>query len=407
MEFRELHDKWLQRRKEEKSDTTATGDIPAASVPQDLPDTITGIDGSSSALQGIKPFPLLRGVEVASDTFFNPRVPIISSPTLSISTASDFTLTELGEDIGEGGGGGQTLAHHDIFYLEDGNVEILCGDTVFRIHTSIVSFSSSRLRDVLSPSTLLNAPMPAGCPRVAFDDSAEDFAVLLKMISTPGFPTWYKVPEFTVFGSLLRMATKYGFTDVRDQLICSLEGAYPTKWEAYQSTNIVGEEVFGSPRPHPNAVLNLFLEHGIRFAIPLAAYRATLGGLSSLLSNEPGATLSRLPLASTIYGMEAIRSDVSRLAHSVVCDMSVRECRGGCVVDGDVNSPARKMKGLNRIYDAMVKVGGGDVLSPLEFGGIVCADCAEAREETYRVWCKRTWENLPRIFGVEEGWEES
>jgi hypothetical protein len=36
--------------------------------------------------------------------------------------------------------------------------------------------------------------MPEGCPRVVFKDSAEDFAVLLKMIYTPG----YVPPPFDV-----------------------------------------------------------------------------------------------------------------------------------------------------------------------------------------------------------------
>ena len=62
----------------------------------------------------------------------------------------------------------------------------MCGDTLFRIHSTIVSFSSTRLRDTLSPETLLNALMPEGCPRIVFEDSAEDIAVLLKMIYTPG-----------------------------------------------------------------------------------------------------------------------------------------------------------------------------------------------------------------------------
>jgi hypothetical protein len=108
-----------------------------------------------------------------------------SSPTFSISTISDLTPTELGEDIGEGSG--ERIPAHETFYFEDGNVEIVCGDVIFRVHSPVVSLSSQKLRDMLSPYTLLNAPMPEGCPRVVFRDTAEDFAVLLKMIYTPGY----------------------------------------------------------------------------------------------------------------------------------------------------------------------------------------------------------------------------
>jgi hypothetical protein len=125
---------------------------------------------------------LFQDVELASDALVDSQPSTLSSPTLSVSTIFDFAPTE----IFEAGKSGQTSTRHNVFYLEDGNVEILCGTTIFRIHTSIVSFSSSKLRDILSKSALLNQPTPEGCPRIIFQDSAEDFAVLLKMISTPG-----------------------------------------------------------------------------------------------------------------------------------------------------------------------------------------------------------------------------
>ena len=56
------------------------------------------------------------------------------------------------------------------------------------------------------------------------------------------------------------MTTKYGFIDVREQLIEDLRSAYPTEWEDFKAAKVLGEDVFGLPRPHPNAVLNLFLD---------------------------------------------------------------------------------------------------------------------------------------------------
>ena len=123
-----------------------------------------------------------------------------------------------------------------------------------------------------------------------------------------------------MFASLLRMATKHGFSDVREQLVEDLKGAYPTKWEGYQAAEVLGEDVFGSPKPYPNSVLNLFAEQNIKFALPFAAYRAALGGFSSLTSDRPGAVLPRPTLASTIYGMERIRYAMVQIAHSMVCD---------------------------------------------------------------------------------------
>jgi len=231
--------------------------------------------------------------------------------------------------------------------------------------------------------------------------------VLLKMIYTPGFPGWRRVPKFAVFASLLRMVTKYGFSDAHEQLVDSIKSAYPTKWEGPGIARVLGEDIFGSPSPHPNAVLNLFMEQSVKFALPFAAYRAALGGISSLTSNAPGTVIPRLPLTSTVYGIELIRAGLAQLAHSTVLNMSLGECQDRtCPVGVDTSPPERRIEVLNMIYDAMVKGGRGDVLFAFSLENIVCANCARTPERAYHHWCTTIWEELPRIFGVGRSWEE-
>ena len=136
------------------------------------------------------------------------------------------------------------------------------------------------------------------------------------------------------------MTTKYGFSDVREQLVDVVNGGYPTKWEGLGTAKVLGEDIFGIPKPHPNAVLNLFTEQNVKSALPFAAYRAALGGYSSLVSDKPGTVLPRLTLAPAIYGMEVIRGGLARLAHLTVCDMSLEGCRdGACPVNVGFGPP--------------------------------------------------------------------
>ena len=156
-----------------------------AFVPQDLPVATIDLDIPSSVLQDVTLHPIPDDVEFSPETFVEVPTGTPSSPTLSISTVSDLTPTELDEDTGEGGRGRMTT-RHDIFYFEDGNVEIVSEGTIFRVHSTIVSFSSPKLRDILSRSALIHAPTPEGPPRITVTDSAVDFATLLRMIYTPG-----------------------------------------------------------------------------------------------------------------------------------------------------------------------------------------------------------------------------
>ena len=135
-------------------------------------------------MQAIVTSSVSHDTDASSNAPTDDRIATASSPTLSISTISDLTPTEFDEDIG-GDGDERIPTCREMFYLEDGNVEIVCGQTIFRVHSAVVSFSSPILRDMLSSSTL-GVPMPGGYPQVVFKDSAEDFGVLLKMIYTPG-----------------------------------------------------------------------------------------------------------------------------------------------------------------------------------------------------------------------------
>ena len=157
-------------------------DTPVAFVPQELPITTTRDIVIPSILQDIGSASTLHDEDPSPETIVDIPASSASSPALSISTMSDLTPTELGEiENGQG-----QAADHDTFCFEDGNVEIVCEDTTFRVHSTIVSFSSPKLREILSRRALPNAPTPEGRPRITTSDSADDFAMLLKMIYTPG-----------------------------------------------------------------------------------------------------------------------------------------------------------------------------------------------------------------------------
>jgi len=229
---------------------------------------------------------------------------------------------------------------------------------------------------------------------------------MLKMIYTPGFPARNEVPEFSVFASLLRVTTKYGFSNVRDQLVKDLKGAYPTKWEDFRTAKVLGEDVFGSPKPHPNAVLNLFESQGVRFAIPFAAYRVSIGGFQTLMSDKPGSVLSRRAFASTVQGMNALSASICKAARMVAYGGSLRVCpHKTCTLNVDANPVEKRMEALEKVYLAMIDKREGGLLSPPRLGNLLCAKCAERVAATHEGWGSACWERLASVFGVSDCWD--
>ena len=139
------------------------------------------------------PQPPPPGPAVALETVTVPVPSIAQSPSTIISTLSDFTITDTSDDepliIHP-----TALSVHETFYLQDGNVEVLCWNILFRVHTSILSFHSPALRRMFSQSALAAAESPNGYPRVLSSDTAADFSTLLKVIYLPGYvaPSLYR-----------------------------------------------------------------------------------------------------------------------------------------------------------------------------------------------------------------------
>ena len=143
----------------------------------------------------------------------SPAIPATQSPSISIATLSDFTIADTSDDeshidptsadasddesrtdpviAGTSDDGSPNdptvITPHETFYLEDGNVEVLCGNTLFRVHATILSFHSPALRRMFTQTKLTTAESPNCCPRIRSSDMFKDFATLLKIIYLPGF----------------------------------------------------------------------------------------------------------------------------------------------------------------------------------------------------------------------------
>ena len=125
--------------------------------------------------------------------------PVTHSPSISIATLSDFAITDTSDEEppidstiadtsdDELPADPTITAPHETFYFDDGNAEVLCGNTLFRVHTIILSFHSPVLRRIFAQTNLVAAESPNGCPRILTSDTSEDFSTLLKTIYFPGF----------------------------------------------------------------------------------------------------------------------------------------------------------------------------------------------------------------------------
>ena len=371
--------------------------------------------------------PLLEPVVIPEGNT-SPESSTPHSPSISVATMSDFTVGDTSDD--EPLFDPTVITPHDTLYFQDGNVEILCGNTLFRVHTSVLSLHSLVLGRMLVTANLATAESPSGCPRILSSDTATDFATLLKVIYLPAYAailvcqsivplTTYvyrflernKVPDFTTFSSLLRITAKYEMPSIRSQMLNVVRDAYPETFEGLVPSKPLGESVFSGPTPHPNEVLNLFAQQNITSVLPVAYYMAVRRGPDSLMDRRlpASARLSPEILQVAIKGLLALREMEVKEAHRLVFgSKGSRTCSLSSCPSRNITGPRiseAHQKVIDRIADStysgtkllqalsLREVRGGDRLG-------FCGSCVEGWEAGHVDVRRKAWAALPDVFGL-------
>lgn len=213
------------------------------------------------------------------------------------------------------------------------------------------------------------------------------------------FPHRHKTPEFVTFSSLLRMTTKYKFQDIRSQIILDLLPAYPTQLSDYKTSSCLGEAVFGSPIPHANSVLDLFVKCKVSFALPFAYYRTCVTSDPASLSVMTGKTaLPANTLKVALRGQARLKAEELQLAKK----LAFQDCRAWSCSG---RTPSSRARVFNWILPEAATQGG--ILEKGDFTGSgYCSRCEETFEQGLSKAQEETWENLLSYFSLST-WEKA
>ena len=189
-----------------------------------------------------------------------------------------------------------------------------------------------------------------------------------------------------------------------------VRGAYPETFEGPTPARSIGESVFSGPTPHPNEVLNLFVQQKLRHALPMAYYMAARRGLDSLMDTRlpASARLSPEILRVAIRGLMALREMELKETHRLI--LRSKSSRRSCSLP---NCPARnttspgvleaRQEIVDRITDS-VRSGTKllQVLSLREVCGDdclgLCESCVGEWEAEHEIVRRKAWAALSDVF---------
>ena len=198
---------------------------------------------------------------------------------------------------------------------------------------------------------------------------------------------------------------------VRSQMVDIVRDAYPTSFDGLTPAKPIGESVFGGSTPHPNEVLNLFVQQKVTSALPMAYYMAARRGLGSLMDGRLPAA-ARLPLETlqvATKGLLTLREIELNETYDLVLGSK------GSRICSQANCPSRTTTGP-RVSEAHRKVidrmasyahSGTKLLQVLSLRDVCgddclgfCESCVEGWEAGHANVRKKVWGILPDVFGL-------
>jgi len=227
------------------------------------------------------------------------------------------------------------------------------------------------------------------------------------------FREWNETPDFTTFSSLLRITAKYQMPTVRSRILKVIHSAYPVTFEGLDPSKALGESVFSRPAPHPNAVLNLFVQQNLTPALPMAYYMAVRRGPDSLLDECLPAS-ARLPpktLRVAMKGLFVLREmELKETRRLIFGSKGSRSCSRPDCPSHDATGPGfseAHHKIADRIVGSVELHSGTKLLQVLSLrevcegdGFVFCDGCVEAWEAGHADVRKKAWAALPDVFGL-------
>ena len=207
------------------------------------------------------------------------------------------------------------------------------------------------------------------------------------------------------------MTAKYEMPAVRSQIVEVICGAYPEAFEGLAPSKSIGESVFSGPTPHPNEVLNLFIQQNLAPALPMAYYMAVRRGPDSLMNRRlpASARLSPEILQVAVKGLLTLREMELKETHRLILgSKGSRPCSLSTCPSHKTTGPGVSEAHQN-VIDRMTDSArsGTNLLQVLSLKEVCvgdylgfCGRCVEGWEVGHADLRKKAWGVLPDVFGL-------
>ncbi|TDL22627.1 hypothetical protein BD410DRAFT_748386 [Rickenella mellea] len=305
-------------------------------------------------------------------------------------------------------------------WFEDGNIILTTKLTLFRVHRGVLLTNSSVFADMLSiPQPERDEDSFLGLPVVEMFDDDKDVTHFLHVLYDRGYYRGGSATTFEKISSLLRMSTKYRFTELRNEIISHLAIAYPATLEKYKTDTDpeTQQSLFPLFAGQHFAVVTLARETDAIILLPAALWRSSCEEIGEILGGivGPGGWWHRLSPDDILVCMRtkhySMATHVLQDNHRIVgmfkhCENANSKTSANCIIlacNGIIESSKCTVpSGGNQfgLYDTLVDWDPFLGLRP-QF----CNSCTKFVESFLHRKREKRWKLLPMLLELGE-WED-
>ncbi|KAI0072768.1 hypothetical protein K474DRAFT_1711280 [Panus rudis PR-1116 ss-1] len=327
-----------------------------------------------------------------------------------LSTHAENTANDEKSKVADDARGGVSnetgsIPSFDPVWLEDGNVILRTIDASHRFYRGLLAFHSPVFRDMFSiPQPGENSGELGDCPTVHLHDNGRDLQYFLQVL----IGTLQLEDEnlsIHVISAVLRMSTKYDASMIRERCILILSRSYPgnlSEWDKIPESKSVGMYKVDVRHFH---LANYARETSSLVLLPSALLICCMSSIEEILDG------STLPDGYHVE-LDPINKRAVLLARQELSHRARTETYEYLLCVPDVEGCIRTKTCRTEKSGKMVWVqeqSTDDWLNPLVsecYTSSLCPKCNNKAKESYRNARAKIWDDLPKIFGLGESWQQ-
>ncbi|KAG1735236.1 hypothetical protein EDB19DRAFT_1725206 [Suillus lakei] len=286
--------------------------------------------------------------------------------------------------------------HPNALWYDDGSVVLKAGDSLFRVHRSILSKKSSVFATVLLQSQSESTETHEGCPAVSLGDDAEELRQLLLTIYETSY--FEDNAQYLVYlCAILRLSTKYQMERLRVMALQQLKRGVPSTLASFDDPGHRHDRA--NAQRNVLAIINIARETNCLELLPCAYYYCSRLSTSTILQGNGEVVLASPDITACILGKDQLLNMQRQTTHSFLYTLPKPDSGGSCCKERgrsdrlllqylqhqDLTTPC-----TFELFTDWKKIG-------------MCKSCAPLLQHIQSR--RKAWVQLPRIFGL-ESWEK-